>query len=72
MLESQKEVLMSRFVSLGKRMPPRKMTVKESEAYRLGLKQGYGEGLKDGVNLGVDVGMKVSEPEEDFDTDCVS
>jgi len=30
------------------------MSDKEAEAYRLGLKQGYGEGLKDGVDLGLE------------------
>ena len=60
-LESQKEDFLNRFSDLGKRIPPKRMTDKEIEAYHLGLKHGYGEGLKDGVNLGVDVGMKTPD-----------
>lgn len=56
-LDSKKSVFLTKFLSLGKRVLPKGMSEKEAEAYRLGLKHGYGEGLKDGVDLGVDVGM---------------
>lgn len=56
-IASHKSVLLSKFLSLGRRDLPRKMTSREAEAYRLGLKHGYGEGIKDGVDLGVDVGL---------------
>jgi len=50
-------MLRAKFLSMGKRTPPRKMTREEAEAYKQGLKEGYSEGLKDGVDLGIDVGV---------------
>jgi len=57
-LATKKPAFQDKFLGLKDRPVPQKMSPKEAEAYRMGLKQGYGEGLKDGVGLGVDVGLE--------------
>lgn len=54
-ITTSRPIFQEKFLGLGKRPPQQDMTNKELEAYRLGLKQGYGEGLKDGVDLGITV-----------------
>lgn len=54
-MTTNRTVIQEKFFTLGKRPPQQDMTDKELEAYRLGLKLGYGEGLKDGVDLGITV-----------------
>ena len=54
-LESHKAIFLAKFLAMNKRIPTQKMSIKEIEAYRQGLKEGYGEGLEDGVKVGIDV-----------------
>ena len=67
-LMTNKSVFLTKFLSLARRDLPKQMTDEEASAYRLGLKQGYGEGLKDGVDLGVDVGLNALVGDHDTET----